>query len=95
MRNVVAWLVDQFPDVTMTIESILSEDDTVAVRVRSAGTNLGKLNGMIPPTGKRFSGRQTHWYRVENDKLVEHWAIRDDLQTMLQLGVLTLPGPPA
>jgi predicted ester cyclase len=61
----------------------------------SEGTNLGRLNGVIPPTGKRFSARQSHWYRVENDKLAEHWAIRDDLATMLQLGVLTVPGPPA
>ena len=95
MRNVVAWLVDQFPDVTMRVEAILSEGNMVAVRVMSEGTNLGKLNGVIPPTGNRFAARQSHWYRVENDKLAEHWAVRDDLVTMLQLGVLKLPGPPA
>jgi predicted ester cyclase len=95
MRNVVVWLVDQFPDVKMIVESIVSQDDTVVVRVMSEGTNLGRLNGVIPPTGKRFSARQSHWYRVENGKLAEHWAIRDDLATMLQLGVLRVPGPPA
>lgn len=94
MRNVVTWLVDQYPDMTMTIESVVSEGDTVAVRVLSEGTNLGKLNGVIPPTDKRFSGRQSHWYRVEDGKLAEHWAIREDLGTMLQLGILQLPGPP-
>jgi len=94
MRNVLAWLVDQFPDVTMNIEAIVSDENTVAVLVMSEGTNLGKLNGVIPPTGKRFAARQSHWYRVENDKLAEHWAIRDDLTTMLQLGVLNVPGRP-
>ena len=94
MRSVVAWLVDQFPDITMNIEAIVSEQDIVAVLVMSEGTNLGKINGM-PPTGKRFAARQSHWYRVENDKLAEHWAIRDDLLTMLQLGVLNLPGRPS
>ena len=94
MRNVVAWLIDQFPDLTMNIEAIVSEQDTVAVRVLSEGTNLGKLNGVMPPTGKRFAARQSHWYRVENDKLAEHWAVRDDLLTMLQLGVLDMPGRP-
>lgn len=93
MRNVVAWLVEQHPDITMRIESIVSDGDTVAVLVWSEGTNLGKLNGVIPPTGKRFAGRQSHWYRVEDGKLAEHWAVRDDLATMLQLGVLNLPGP--
>ena len=94
MRNVVAWLVDQFPDVAMNIEAIASEHDLVAVRVMSEGTNLGKLNGVIPPTGKRFAARQSHWYRVQNNKLAEHWAIRDDLTTMMQLGVLNMPGRP-
>ena len=95
MRNVVTWLVDQYPDITMRIESIASEGDTVAALVWSEGTNTGLLNGIIPPTGKRFSGRQSHWYRVEDGKLAEHWAVRDDLGTMLQLGILNLPGPPS
>ena len=68
--------------------------NAISGMVMSEGTNLGKLNGVVPPTGKRFAARQSHWYRAENDKLAEHWAIRDDLTTMLQLGVLTIPGPP-
>jgi steroid delta-isomerase-like uncharacterized protein len=95
MRNVVAWLRDQFPDVRMEVESIVADDETVVARVMSTGTNLGKLNGIIPPTGKAFAARQSHWYRVADGKLAEHWAIRDDLTTMLQLGVLQLPGPRA
>ena len=49
---------------------------------------------MIPPTGKRFVARQTHWFRVREDKLAEHWATREDLPAMLQLGVIAPPGPP-
>jgi steroid delta-isomerase-like uncharacterized protein len=93
MRNVVAWLREQFPDVRMEVESIVADDETVAARVMSTGTNLGKLNGIIPPTGKAFAARQSHWYRVADGKLAEHWAIREDLTTMLQLGVVQLPGP--
>jgi hypothetical protein len=48
----------------------------------------------MPPTGRHFSSRACHWYRVENGKLAEHWATRDDLTTMLQLGVTRRPGPP-
>jgi len=95
MRGVVQWLVDQFPDMSMTIESVVADQDVVAVRVLSEGTNLGKLNGVVPPTGKKFSAHQSHWYRVEDGKLAEHWATRDDLVTMLQLGILQRPGPPA
>jgi hypothetical protein len=31
-------------------------------------------------------------FRVAGGKLVEHWATRDDLAAMLQLGVLRPPG---
>lgn len=95
MRGVVEWLAAQFPDVTMTVQTIVTEGDTTAARVLSEGTNLGALNGVIPPTGRRFRAEQTHWYRTEAGRLVEHWATRDDLGSMLQLGVIARPGPPA
>jgi len=94
MRGVAEWLLAQFPDGHMTIEAMASEGDVLAVRVLGEGTNLGKLNGVVPPTGKRFSARQSHWFRVEHGKLAEHWATRDDLTAMLQLGVVPRPGPP-
>jgi predicted ester cyclase len=94
MRSVVEWLVEQFPDITMTVEAVVSDGDSVAARVLSEGTNLGKLGGVIPPTGKRFSARQSHWYRVRDGKLAEHWATRDDLTAMMQLGVLAPASPP-
>jgi predicted ester cyclase len=96
MRETVEWLLAQFPDMRMTIEAIVSEGDTVAVRVLSEGTNLGPLNGVMPPTGKGFSARQSHWYRVVDGKLAEHWATREDLPTMLQLRVIQpLGGAPS
>jgi predicted ester cyclase len=89
-REVVEWLVAQFPDLRMTVDSIVAEDDIVAVRVVSVGTNLGPLNGFIPPTGRRFSADQSHWYRVDaSHRLAEHWAVRDDLRSMMQLGVVS------
>jgi len=57
MRETAEWLLAQFPDLHMTIEAMVAEGDTVAVRVLSGGTNLGPLNGMMPPTGERFTAR--------------------------------------
>lgn len=94
MRATAEWLLGQFPDMQMTVEAIVAEDDLVACRVLSEGTNLGPLNGVMPATGKRFVARQSHWYRVEDGKLAEHWATREDLVAMLQLGVVRRPGPP-
>jgi len=92
LRQTVGWLTAQFPDITMTIEALVSEGDVVAVRVLSSGTNLGELNGVLPPTGRRFEARQSHWFRVAGGKLAEHWATREDLPVMVQLGVIEPPG---
>jgi predicted ester cyclase len=94
MRGSAEWLLAQFPDLHMTIEAMIAEGDTVAVGILSEGTNLGAFNDVVPPTGKRFSARQSHWFRVEDGKLVEHWATREDLPAMLQLGILQPPGRP-
>ena len=94
LRETAEWLLAQFPDLHMTIEALVADDDMVVARIRSEGTNLGPLNGVMPPTGKRFSAGQSHWFRVERGKLAEHWATRDDLGSMIQLGVITPPGPP-
>ncbi len=92
LREVSAWLRAQFPDIRMEVEAMAAEAGLVAVLVRSSGTNAGPLNGVIPPTHRRFSSRQTHWFRVADGRLAEHWATRDDLSTMLQLGILPGPG---
>jgi len=92
-RSVVRWLREQFPDLRMTVERAIAQDDLVATLVRSEGTNDGLLNDMMPPTGKRFAAWQSHWYRIADGKLAEHWAVRDDLTTMLQLGMIDRPGP--
>jgi predicted ester cyclase len=82
----------RYPDLHMTIEAIVVEADTVAVRILSEGTNLGPLNEVVPPTGKRFAARQSHWFRIQDGKLADHWATREDLVAMLQLGVVQPPG---
>jgi predicted ester cyclase len=91
MRGTAEWLLAQFPDLHFTIEAIVAEGDVAAVRLLGEGTNLGPI-GPIPPTGKRFSSRSSHWFRVADGKLTEHWATRDDLTAFLQLGIIQPPG---
>lgn len=95
MRQVVRWLRAQFPDVSMTVVALVEGGGMVAARVLSSGTNTGPINGFVPPTGRQFSAEATHWYRVADDRLAEHWATRDDLRTMVQLGLIQRPGPGA
>ena len=45
-----------------------------------------KVGQAFPPTGKTFASTQTHWLRIADGQVIEHWANRDDLGTALQLG---------
>jgi predicted ester cyclase len=45
----------------------------------------------LQATGRRFAQRQSHWYRVVDGRLTEHWATRDDLGLLHQLGAAPAP----
>ena len=49
--------------------------------------NGGMLVG-VQPTGKRFEVSHIHWYTLRDGKIVEHYANRDDLGMMQQLGLV-------
>lgn len=74
-----------FPDLRMTIDLLVAEEDMVVVRWTTEGTNTGPWAN-VPPTGKhaRFSG--VNIFRISNGKVVELWNHRDDLGLMQQLG---------
>ena len=40
----------------------------------------------LPPTGRSFATTQSHWFRVADGTVIEHWANRDDIGTAQQLG---------
>jgi len=75
-----------FPDLQMTLDLIIAEDDMVMTRWTTQGTHTGQW-GNIQPTGKRavFSG--VNIFRIQNGKVVELWNHRDDLGLIQQLGV--------
>ncbi len=89
-RMAVEWMLSVFPDHRFDVEDAVANGDTVAVRGTMHGTHEGELAG-IAPTGKRVAAQQSHWFRVANGRLVEHWAVRDDLGMIQQLGVTAIP----
>ena len=86
-RHVSEWLLTVFPDHRFDIEDAAGDGETVAVRSTCSGTHEGELWG-IRPTGKRFAVQQSHWFRVVDGKVAEHWALRDDLGMMRQIGAM-------
>jgi predicted ester cyclase len=41
--------------------------------------------------GKAYSVKHIHIFRLENGLITDHWAARDDLALVLQLGGMTIP----
>ena len=46
----------------------------------------GAVRQAMPPTNKTFAATQSHWFRLADGKVIEHWANRDDLAMAEQLG---------
>ncbi len=90
MRQLVTLFHSAFPDVHHTVEELVAEGDTVAARVTWSGTHRGPFLG-IAPTGRAVRQAQMHFIRFRNGQVVEHWAVRDDLGLMQQLGVIPAP----
>jgi predicted ester cyclase len=84
-----------FPDLHFAVDSMVSEGDVVMCEVSFQGTHLGDfqlippLEGpTLPPNGKAFKVKHIHRFRVKEGKIVEHFAVRDDLGMFRQLGHL-------
>jgi steroid delta-isomerase-like uncharacterized protein len=84
-------LRDAIPDIHMEVHEVLAEGDLVAYRATLSGTHEGPLLG-IPATGRHFRVQHMHMLRMRDSKASEHWATRDDLGMMVQLGVIPQPG---
>jgi len=76
-----------FPDLHFTIEDLMGEGDTVALRQTARSTHQGELFG-IAPTGKQLTVTGMTCHRFVNGKLVESWVNYDSLGMLQQLGVI-------
>ena len=79
-------------DPVFAIDDLIAEGDRVAARLTTAATQSGEFMGM-PPSGKRYSIEEIHWFRLRDGKVVEHWHQFDQMGMMKQLGAM--PGQPA
>ena len=77
-----------FPDVHADIEHIVVEDNLVIVFLNFTGTHKGIFQGR-PPTNKTVKIRSADLYKVENEKIVEHWDVVDQLDLLQQTGAIT------
>jgi predicted ester cyclase len=91
VRATFEWLRAGTTNIHVDVEELIAEGNQVDAWVRMTGTHAG-LGGPEPATGRSIDVRHVHRFRIGDGRIVEHWAIRDDLRAMLQAGVLHRPG---
>jgi predicted ester cyclase len=96
------WLRAAFAGLHYDIHHAIADGDLVAVNSTMNGrhvspwavyTEEGTIDSVFPPTGKTFAMTQSHWFKMKDGVIIEHWANRDDLGTARQLG--WIPPTPA
>ncbi len=91
------WLRAAYDELEFEVHEVVvdAERGLVVVHTTMSGRHTGPfvtyrpdgtVDHAFPPTGRRFAATQTHWLRVVDGLVIEHWANRDDLGSATQLG---------
>jgi steroid delta-isomerase-like uncharacterized protein len=73
-----------FSESWFTIETIIAEDDLVALHYSWRGTHRGDYLG-IAATGKQVTETRTRFYRIAEGKIAEMWGDENVLVLLQQL----------
>jgi predicted ester cyclase len=78
-----------WPDLQITVEHIVAEDDWVMARSRAIATHDKIVLG-VPPSNKKIEAIFWDLHRFNDEGLiVETWNMMDNLAIMQQLGILS------
>jgi predicted ester cyclase len=96
LTRVLTDLRTMFPDYRHEAIEITAVGDVVIARNKVSGTHkgVGKIpveGGMligVAPTNRKFVVQHIHWWRFRDGLIAEHYATRDDVEMMKQLGLL-------
>jgi predicted ester cyclase len=92
-RQAIEGVTGAVPDSNWTTLRLIAEGDFVVCHNSWSGTYRGNVfRGVPSPQGKRFSVEHVHIYRIADDRIAEHWVVRDDLGMMLQTGAISAAG---
>ena len=89
-KQLAPYILNAFPDYTITIEDIVAEGDKVITRFIFAGTHKGEYLG-VAPTGKKITMNIVNIYRIAGGKIAENWLLPDTFDLMIQLGAIPNP----
>jgi predicted ester cyclase len=89
-RQAIEGVMRAVPDSKWTTLRLIAEDDLVVCHNLWSGTYGERVfRGLPTSPGKQFSVEHVHIYRIADNRLAEHWVVRDDLAMMLQTGAIS------
>src|SRR5258705_5838263 len=83
-------LRNAFADITFTVHEnigVLVENDMIALRTIIAGTHTGDYAG-VAATGRAIQTSGSHFLRVRDDRVVEHWQVIDTYRILTKIGAI-------
>ena len=90
-REFIAGVLSAFPDLDLTPEQFIAEEDLVVVRHVVRGTHRGEFLG-VPATGRQVTFQAIDIFRLSGNKIVEQWVVMDALGLLQQIGAVPPPG---
>lgn len=87
LMNHIQFFESAFPKYEMLIDEMTAEGNRVVVRARVKGRHEGELSG-IPATLKEIEVPFVISYEIQDEKIIGHWLLADQMMVMEQLGVL-------
>jgi ketosteroid isomerase-like protein len=98
IRMVLGDLDTTFGAINLEVRMLIGEGEWVVAQTTMQGQHVGKniipIHMLTPgtePTGKPFRVQVIHMFRIQDGKITEHWAGRDDLGLHYQIGLIPMP----
>ncbi len=73
-------------NIHLQVESMIAEDDIVAVRYTERGTSVGSFRAG-PVTGKSFEVVAMEWFEFKDGQIHRRWRARDNAAQLRQMGL--------
>ncbi len=88
-QQMMAALLDAFPDSRFHVDDIITEGDKVAVRHHMEGIHQAPLQG-IPASGQHVRVDAISIFRIKDEQIAETWLSADFLGLMQQVGAVPI-----
>jgi predicted ester cyclase len=82
------WLRAAFEGMHYDIHHAIADGNLIVVNSTMNGRHTapwtvyaedGSVDNVFPATGRTFAMTQSHWFLLEDGRIIDHWANRDDL----------------